>query len=65
MRCLYLSSDSKKKCTEMEKAGMPSEISDFDYEHFCNGNPVNCYYFRKAENEKTQMKMQKQADIRT
>jgi len=59
MRCPYLSSDSAKKCVEMEKAGQPAEISDFDYEHFCNRNPVNCYFFRKAEKDKTQIKEQK------
>jgi len=42
-----------KKCVEMEKAGQPTQISDFDFEHFCNGNPLDCYYYRKAINEKT------------
>jgi hypothetical protein len=36
----------------MEKAGVPAEISEFDYEHFCNGNSINCYYYRKAEEQK-------------
>jgi hypothetical protein len=59
MRCPYLSSTSEKRCVEMEKAGQPAEISNFDYEHFCSGNPVNCYYYRKAESEKTQRKESK------
>jgi len=37
----------------MERAGQQAEISDFDYEHFCNSNLINCYYYRKAENKKT------------
>jgi len=27
-----------KKRVEMEKAGQPAQISDFDYEHYCNGD---------------------------
>jgi len=51
MRCPYLSSNSAKICVEMENAGKPAEISNFDYEHYCNSNPVYCYYYRKAESE--------------
>jgi len=25
---------------------MDGELSDFDLKHFCDGNPVYCYYFR-------------------
>jgi hypothetical protein len=49
-----------KKRVEMEKAEQPAQISDFDFEHFCNGNPLNCYYYRKAINEKTRGKEPKQ-----
>jgi hypothetical protein len=49
-----------KKRVEMEKAGQPTQISDFDYEHFCNGNPLDCYCYRKAINEKTRGKEPKQ-----
>jgi len=45
-----------KKRVEMEKAGQPTQISDFDFEHFCNGNPLDCYYHRKAINEKLEGK---------
>jgi len=60
MRCPHLKAHSEKKsCNEMEKAGMPAEISEFDYEHFCNRNPGNCYYYRKAETEKTETRQLK------
>jgi hypothetical protein len=49
-----------KKRVEMEKAGQPTQISDFDFEHFCNSNPLDCYYHRKAINEKTRGKEPKQ-----
>jgi hypothetical protein len=36
----------------MEKAGLSGEVSDFDYRIYCNGNPVFCFFFRRAEAEK-------------
>jgi hypothetical protein len=51
---------ASEKCVEMEKAGQPAQISEFDFEHFCNGNPLDCYYYRKAINEKTRGKEPKQ-----
>jgi len=51
--CPYISSKSKRReCTKMIEAGLSEEISDLDYERYCNGNPFYCYYFRKSE-EKT------------
>lgn len=26
---------------------MDGELSDFDLKHFCDGDPVYCYYFRQ------------------
>lgn len=46
MKCPYLSNASKKECVKMLAENMDGEISDFDLEHFCDGNPVYCYYFR-------------------
>jgi len=46
MHCPYLSSASKKVCVRMLEAQMNGEVSDFDLKHFCDGNPVYCYYFR-------------------
>ena len=25
---------------------LDEELSDFDLKHFCDGNPIYCYYFR-------------------
>ena len=52
MRCPYLFSEFERICVKMVEAGLSGEISDSDYERYCNGNPFYCYYFRKAE-EKT------------
>jgi hypothetical protein len=30
----------------MLAARMDEELSEFDLEHFCDGNPIYCYYFR-------------------
>lgn len=46
MRCPYLSSASSKECVKMLEQNMEDELSDFDLKHFCDGNPVYCYYFR-------------------
>lgn len=46
MKCPYLSSVSQKECVKMLAEKMDSELSDFDLKHFCDGNPVYCYYFR-------------------
>jgi hypothetical protein len=46
MKCPYLSSASKKECVKMLAENMEGELSEFDLKHFCDGNPVYCYYFR-------------------
>jgi len=46
MKCPYLSSASKKECVKMLAENMNGELTDFDLKHFCDGNPVYCYYFR-------------------
>jgi len=40
----------------MVEAGLSEEISDSDYERYCNGNPYYCYYFRKAEKKTKALK---------
>jgi hypothetical protein len=63
MRCPYLSRREsryicvlieKKKKPLIEKTGLAdvAEVSEFDYVHYCNGNPIYCYYYRNAENRK-------------
>ena len=47
VRCPYFS-DPERKCNVMRK-----QVSNFDYIHYCNGDPVCCYYYRKAETQKT------------
>jgi hypothetical protein len=46
MKCPYLSSASKKECVKMLAERMDGALSDFDLKHFCDGNPIYCYYFR-------------------
>ncbi len=53
MKCPYLSSASKKECVKMLAENLDGEVSDFDLEHFCDGNPVYCYYFRQPSLQAT------------
>jgi hypothetical protein len=47
MQCLYLSiNEGTRSCQRMLDLGMAAEVTDFDIEHFCEGNPVCCYFFR-------------------
>ena len=46
MRCPYLSEKSKKVCVKMLEMNLNGELTDFDIKHFCDGNPIYCYYFR-------------------
>ncbi|UCE15540.1 MAG: hypothetical protein JSV12_06610 [Candidatus Bathyarchaeota archaeon] len=43
-KCPYLRSD--KTCTILITEGLDGGVSDVDIKHFCNGNPLLCYYFR-------------------
>jgi len=52
MKCPYLSSRSKRICRRIVEAGLDGEVSSFDIEHFCRGNPVYCYYFRSSLSRK-------------
>jgi len=55
MQCPYISeNEGKKNCKRMEEEGMDGKISDFDLKHYCNGSPVNCYYFRNSKHAKEQ-----------
>ncbi len=50
VRCPYFS-DPERKCNVMRK-----QVSNFDYIHYCNGDPIFCYCYRKAETQKTKTK---------
>jgi hypothetical protein len=30
----------------MIEKGLDGNLSDFDVQHFCDGNPINCYFYR-------------------
>jgi hypothetical protein len=45
----------------MVEAGLNAEISESDYERYCNGNPFYCYYFRKAQQKIEVPKKQKES----
>jgi len=49
MQCpSLLIKDNVRICKRMTEEGMDGNVSDFDVQHYCNGNPVNCYYFRNS-----------------
>jgi len=50
-KCPYLCTHSGRICIRMVDAGLDGKLSTFDVQHFCNGNPVYCYYFRLMEKE--------------
>jgi len=54
MRCPYLSNATKKVCVKMLEAQVSEDLNDFDIKHFCDGDPVYCYYFRLPQLQKTQ-----------
>ena len=58
MRCQYLSNiEGRKICRRMLEEGKDAEVSDFDVQHFCVGNPMCCYYYRTPPKQpKTQQK---------
>jgi hypothetical protein len=52
MQCPHLSvNEGKKTCKIMKEVGMDEELSNFDVQHYCNGNPMNCYFFRTSKNK--------------
>jgi hypothetical protein len=58
MQCPHLSvKDEKKTCKRMEEEGMGGEVSDFDVQHYCQGNPNNCYYFRTPRKDTKKHKL--------
>ena len=48
VKCPYLLSRTERICLSMVESVLDSEVSSFDVKHFCNGNPVHCYYYRFA-----------------
>jgi len=36
----------------MAEKGLDASLSDFDIQHFCNGSPVNCFFFRQPPSKK-------------
>jgi len=51
-KCPYLSSNPKRVCRRMVDAGLDGDVSSFDIEHFCRGNPIYCYHFRSFPSRK-------------
>jgi hypothetical protein len=46
MQCPYLETNPKRTCRKMLEAEVDEAISDFDLTHYCEGNPICCYYYR-------------------
>jgi len=54
MQCPYLFvNDGVRICKRMVEEGVDGKVSDFDVQHYCQGNSVNCYYFRTSEKQQT------------
>jgi len=53
MQCPHLFvNDNVRICKRMVEEGIDGKVSDFDVQHYCQGNPVHCYYYR-AQGEYT------------
>jgi hypothetical protein len=52
MECPHLFvKDEVKICKRMVEMGVDAHVTDFDVQHYCHGNPINCYYFRTSEKQ--------------
>lgn len=65
MKCPYLSSASAKECVKMLAENMGGELSEFDLKHFCDGNPVYCYYFRLPAAQSASHLQKTEAELET
>lgn len=58
-KCPYFRKSPDKICVRLAEKGLDARLSDFDIQQFCNGNPINCFYFRlsppKKEDEPKQL----------
>jgi len=50
VKCPYFQSPTKI-CARMAEKGLDPRLSDFDIQQFCNGNPINCFFFRKSSSK--------------
>ena len=48
IKCPYFRKSPNKTCVRMAEKGLDARLSDFDIQHFCNGNPINCFFFRQS-----------------
>jgi hypothetical protein len=52
VKCPYFRKSSNKICVRMAEKGLDARLSDFDIQHFCNGNPINCFFYRLSPSRK-------------
>ena len=52
VKCPYFRKSPNKICVRMAEKGLDATLSDFDIQHFCNDNPINCFFFRSSSPEK-------------
>ena len=62
MKCPYLR-NSPPKCIRMIEKGLDGKISDFDIQHFCDGNPVNCYFYRLPPSQKDEKSLKQKFSV--
>ena|GEM_PF-2094867 len=52
VKCPYFRQSPNKICVRMAEKGLDARLSNFDIQHFCNGNPINCFFFRLSPSER-------------
>ena len=62
MKCPYLR-NSPPRCTKMIEKGLDGKLTDFDIEHFCDGNPVRCYFYRVLPSEEKEQGIKKKFPV--
>jgi len=62
MKCPY-ACNSPLKCIRMIENGLDGKLSDFDIQHFCNGNPVNCYFYRLPQLQKDEKSLRQKISV--
>lgn len=62
MKCPHLR-NSPPKCIRMIERGLDGNVSDFDIEHYCDGNPINCYFYRVLSSQKTESYRQQKFSV--
>jgi len=58
MKCPYVR-NSPPKCIRMIEKGLDGNLTDFDIQHYCDGKPINCYFYRLPSSKNSERSVKK------